>query len=660
MASRFSLSCVTRKIHEAIPIRSLTTEESRKKYLNEYKESIDQPDVFWKKQAHDYISWNKPFSKTFEGAFAQGETKWFVDGELNACYNAIDRHVAERGDEVAMIWEGDEVGDTKKYTFAEMQKKISQIANAMLSKGVKKGDVVTIFMPMIPELPMTMLACARIGAVHSVVFAGFSSDALRDRLNDCNSKWVFVADEGKRGGKNVKLKESLDVALKECPQVQNVFVYKRTGTPVAMHEPRDVYMEDLLPTLSDSCPVVPVTSDHPLFILYTSGSTGKPKGILHNTAGYLLYAAFTAKNTFDMQKGDTFCCAADCGWITGHSYIVYGPLVNGVTTVMFESIPTYPDPYRYWDLVERVGATQFYTAPTAIRALMKFDSAGIKKYNLSTLRNLGSVGEPINPEAWEWYFNNVGQGKCTVSDTYWQTETGGHIATNLPGTTPMKPGSCSNPYYGIDLVVLDPQSGKEIQGNNVEGVLAIKRAWPGMAASVYGDHERFLNTYLKPYPGYYFTGDSCRRDEDGNYFITGRVDDVINPSGHRIGTAELEAALNSAEEVSESAVIGFPHDVKGEGIGCFVILKEGYQPSDKLAQSLKNSVRKAIGPIATPDFIVFTDLPKTRSGKIMRRILRKIAAGEEHALGDTSTLADPSVVPKLIEQFKAMRSQPRA
>lgn len=585
--------------------------------MDDYKRSLDHPGQYWKEQALNFLSWSKPFSKTFEGSFSEGKTKWFVDGELNACYNAIDRHVAERGNEVAMIWEGDEPGDTKKFTFSEMQREISKIANVMLSKGVKKGDVVTVYMPMIPELPMAMLACARIGAVHSVVFAGFSSEALKDRILDCNSKFVFVADEGKREGKRIKLKESVDAALKGAPNVQAVFVFKRTGAQVAMANNRDYFMDDLLKTTSPNCSVVPMRSDDPLFILYTSGSTGKPKGILHTTAGYLTYASMTARNTFDMRKGDVFCCVADCGWITGHSYIVYGPLINGVTTVLFESVPTYPDPYRYWDLVQRVKATQFYTAPTALRALMKFDAKDIAKYDLSSLRILGSVGEPINPEAWEWYFTNIGKEKCTVVDTYWQTETGGHIATNLPGAIPMKPGSCGYPYYGIDFAVLDPTSGKELLDNNVEGVLAIKKPWPGMAATVYGDHDRFLNTYLKPYPSFYFTGDSCRRDGEGSYFITGRVDDVINSSGHRIGTAELEAAINSVEEVSESAVVGFPHDIKGEGIGCFVILKDGFQPSEKLTQLLKNVVRTAIGPIATPDFIVYTDLPKVSLLKLM-------------------------------------------
>jgi acetyl-CoA synthetase len=498
-------------------------------------------------------------------------------------------------------------------------------------------------MPMIPELAMVMLACARIGAVHSVVFAGFSADSIKGRILNGNSKFVFTADQGLRGGKTVPLKETIDKALAGCPEVRAVFVYKRTGAEVDMISNRDYWMADLLPLAKPYCPCEPMNSEDPLFLLYTSGSTGKPKGLEHTSAGYLLYVTMTTKLTFNLQEGDIYCCVADCGWITGHSYIVYGPLSNGSTSVMFESIPTYPDPYRYWNLVQTHKVTQFYTAPTAIRALIKFDSAPIASYDLSSLRVLGSVGEPINPEAWSWYFNHVGRGKCSVVDTYWQTETGGHIGSNIPGAMPMKPGSCAMPYYGIDFVVLDPTSGKEIEGNGVEGVLGIKRPWPSIARTVYGDHERYLQVYMKPYPGYYFTGDGCRRDKDGYYWITGRVDDVINPSGHRIGTAEIESALVACPEVSEAAVIGFPHEVKGEGIGCFVILRNGIEESHALSDKLKRAVREAIGPIATPDFIIFTDLPKTRSGKIMRRILRKVASFEVDSIGDTSTLADPTV-----------------
>lgn len=521
--------------YSPVPLPGITIEQSQAEYFDRYDQSVQNPKMFWKEKAHKYIDWIEPFSSTLEGSFSDGSIKWFSGGKLNVCYNAIDRHVANNGDKVAIRWEGDELGTSKSITYREMQAEISRIANAMKSQGVKKGDVVTIYMPMIPQLPMVMLACARIGAVHSVVFAGFSSGALRDRINDCGSKWVFTADEGKRGGKAIKLKEAVDTAVAQCPNVNNVFVFKHTGGDISLVPDRDLWMHDLLPQSSSECPIEEMDSDDPLFILYTSGSTGKPKGLVHSTGGYSVYAAITAKNTFDLRKDDVFCCVADCGWVTGHTYIVYGPLLNGVTSVMFESVPTYPNPYRYWDTIQRVKATQFYTAPTAIRTLMRYPEGPIKDYDLSTLRVIGSVGEPINPEAWKWYYDFVGHGKCNVVDTYWQTETGGHIITNLPGTTVMKPGSCAYPFYGVQLAVLDATSGKEIDGNGVEGVLALKAPWPGMAKTIFGDHQRFLSTYMSPYQGYYFTGDACRRDEDGAYWITGRVDDVINPSGHRIG-----------------------------------------------------------------------------------------------------------------------------
>jgi len=557
-----------------------------------------------------------------------------------------------KGDQTAIIWESDEPNDARHISFNELTLEVAKIANMLKSLGVKKGDVVTIYMPMMPEIAMAMLACARIGAVHSVVFAGFSADSLRDRVKDCNSRVVLTADEGKRGGKTVALKTSVDAAVKTLPQVQSVIVFKRTGNPVPMDLTRDFFADELLAKMRPVCPAETMDAEDPLFILYTSGSTGKPKGLVHTTAGYLLGALTTTKNSFNLIEGDIFCCVADCGWITGHTYAVYGPLLNGATTVIFESIPTYPDSYRYWDLVQKHRVTQFYTAPTAIRALMRFDAAPIAKYDMSTLRVLGSVGEPINPEAWKWYFDHVGRGKCSVVDTYWQTETGSHLAASLPGVHPMVPGSCGLPCYGVDFAVLDPQTGNELVGNNVEGVLAIRGTIPSIARTVSGDHERYVNIYTKPYGGYYFTGDGCRRDENGFYFITGRVDDVINPSGHRLGTAEIEAALNSCAEVSESAVVGFPHDIKGEGIACYVVLKEGITGNADLIKKLKDAVRSAIGPIATPDIIVFSDLPKTRSGKIMRRVLRKVAAGEEDSIGDVSTLADSNVVPKLIENFK--------
>lgn len=652
--------CVA-KSYGPIAVPGKTVQESAKEYAETYKASVEDPTAFWAKEATKYITWSKPFTKVITGEFAQGTAKWFEDGQLNVSYNAIDRHIeAGRGNDVALIWEGDEMGDNKQITFNELKEEVSKIANVMKSNGIKKGDVVTLYMPMIPQIAMVMLACTRIGAVHSIVFAGFSSESLKDRIKDCKSKFVFTADEGKRGGKTVRLKGAVDDALVQCPEVEKVFTYKRTGGDINMKAGRDVWMHDLLPKASTECAPEPMNSEDPMFILYTSGSTGKPKGLLHTTGGYTVYAATTAKNTFDLRKNDVFCCVADCGWVTGHTYIVYGPLLNGVTSVLFESVPTYPDPYRYWELAEKVGATQFYTAPTAIRALMRYDTAPIKNYNLNKLRVIGSVGEPINPEAWKWYFDHVGQDRATVVDTYWQTETGGHIATNLPGAVPMKPSSCSSPFYGIQFAVLESTTGKEIQGNNVEGVLAIKAPWPAMARTVYGDHDRYLKTYLKVYDGYYITGDACRKDQDGAIFITGRVDDVINPSGHRIGTAELEAILNHSDEVSESAVIGFPHDVKGEGIGCYVVLKDGIEGTPKLTQALKKSVRDAIGPFATPDFIVYGDLPKTRSGKIMRRILRKIAVDDIAGLGDTSTLADPAVVPKLVEAFKIAKEHNQA
>lgn len=644
------------KVYPPIPVEGKTVQQSQEEYRQRYSRSISDIEGFWADEANKFITWFKPFEKVLTGDFTEGTAKWFEGGKLNACYNALDRHLPTKGDRPALIWEGDEPGDRKVYSYKQMQEEVSKIANVMKAQGVKKGDVVTIYMPMIPQLPMVMLACARIGAIHSVVFAGFSAEALKDRIKDCKSKWVFAADEGKRGGKAIKLKQIADDAIAQCPDVKKLFVFKRTGAEVKFNADRDLWMEDLLPSASSQCPVEVMDSEDPLFIIYTSGSTGKPKGVVHSTAGYLLYTTMAAKNTFDLRENDVFCSVADCGWITGHSYVVYGPLTNGITATMFESIPTYPDPYRYWDLIQSIKATHFYTAPTAIRALMRFSEEPIKKFDLSSVRLLGTAGEPTNPEAWEWYYENVGHSKKTILDTYWQTETGGPIVTNLPGVTPMKPGACSSPFYGIELAVLDSQTGKEIQGNNVEGVLAIKKPWPGLARTVYGDHERFLSTYMKPYGGYYFTGDACRRDADGSIWITGRVDDVINPSGHRIGTAELEGVLDEAEEVSESAVVGFPHPVKGDGIGCFVILKEGVQPSEQLSKKLRDSIRSTIGPFAAPDFIIYSDLPKTRSGKIMRRILRKIASGESDSLGDISTLADPSVVPKLVEQFKTLKN----
>eukprot|EP00428_Durinskia_dybowskii_P061331 CAMPEP_0170369332 /NCGR_PEP_ID=MMETSP0117_2-20130122/7926_1 /TAXON_ID=400756 /ORGANISM="Durinskia baltica, Strain CSIRO CS-38" /LENGTH=661 /DNA_ID=CAMNT_0010624043 /DNA_START=14 /DNA_END=1999 /DNA_ORIENTATION=+ len=629
-------------------------------YRELYDQSIADPKAFWTSMSEKYLTWFSPFDRVMDGTFEDADVKFFANGKINACYNCVDRHLPERENQTAIIWEGDEIGTHRYITYRELSQEVCRIANVMKMNGVKKGDVVTIYMPMIPQVAMTMLACARIGAVHSIVFAGFSADSLRDRIQDCNSKFLFIADEGKRGGKSLALRAIANAAAVQCPGVTHMFTFRTTDPelPRPLSEGKswqEVWMHEWLPRARPVCPCEWMDAEDDFFILYTSGSTGKPKGVAHTTGGYLLYAAMTTQNSFDLKEKDIFCCVADCGWITGHTYIVYGPLLNGATTVMFESVPTYPNPYRYWDLVQTHKVTQFYTAPTAIRALIRYDAAPIANYDLSSLRVLGSVGEPINPEAWKWYYTNVGRGRCSVVDTYWQTETGGHVATNFPGITPMKPGSCAFPYYGIEFAIVEPQSGKELEGNGVEGVLCIKKPWPSIARTVYGDHDRYRSVYTRPYPGYYFTGDGAKRDEDGYYWITGRVDDVINPSGHRIGTAEIESALVScAEFVSEAAVVGFPHEIKGEGIGCYIILRQGVEGTAQVTTTLKNAVRAAIGPIATPDFIIYSELPKTRSGKIMRRILRKIAAGEEDSIGDVTTLADPSVVDVLIAKFKAL------
>ena len=651
-------------------------EENFAEYKARYQRSLTDPSGFWKETALEYVSWFSPFDDdcVFGGSVKEGDMHWFRNGKLNISYNCVDRHVSSgRGDQTALLWEGDEPGLNRAITYSELQRGVCRIANVMKTRGVKKGDVVTIYMPMIPELAMVMLACCRIGAVHSIVFAGFSAESLRGRITDCSSQWIFTSDQGRRGGRSLPLKDIVDSALDDNDvRVTNVFVFSREATlPVEARAPlaedaavltlnckmtkgRDVDMRSMLDQAKPYCPCEWLDSEDTMFILYTSGSTGKPKGVAHTTGGYLVHAALSTKTSFDVKEGDIYACVADCGWITGHTYIVYGPLCLGTTSLMFESIPTYPNPYRYWDVVQRHKVTQFYTAPTAVRALMRYPTEPIADYDLSTLRVLGSVGEPINPEAWRWYDKYVGRGRCSISDTYWQTETGGHVATNMPGTVNQKPGSCALPYYGIEFAVVDATTGLELLGNNVSGVLCIKRTWPSMARTVYGDHDRFMNVYLRPYPGFYFTGDGCTRDNNGYYNITGRVDDVINPSGHRIGTAEVESALVECAEVSEAAVVGFPHDIKGEGICCFVILGSTYSPSKELAQTLKNAVRSAIGPFATPDLIIFTDLPKTRSGKIMRRILRKVVAGESDSIGDTSTLADPTIVDKLISEFNSV------
>jgi acetyl-CoA synthetase len=581
--------------------------------------------------------------------FNEGMISWFLGGKLNACENCVDRHVKDKGDQTAIIWEADEPGQEKYITYRELQRNVSRLANVLRHHDIHKGDRVAIYMPMIPEAAYAMLACARIGAVHSVVFAGFSAESLRDRINDSQCKAVITADEGLRAKKIIPLKRTVDEAIMACPSVKNVFVAQRTGNKIPFFPPRDIWLHEAMDAERPYCPIEHMDSEDTLFLLYTSGSTGKPKGISHTTAGYLLFAAMTHKYVFDYQPGEVFACVADVGWITGHSYVLYGPLLNGATTVMFESIPTYPDAGRYWEMVQRLKINQFYTAPTAIRAIQREGDAYVKKYNKSSLRILGSVGEPISPETWKWYYNVVGEGRCAIVDTYWQTETGGILITPLPGATPAKPGSATLPFFGIEPVLLSPE-GEELKGNEITGLLAIKRSWPGIARTIQGDHRRFYTTYLEQFKGYYLTGDGAHRDKDGYYWITGRVDDIMNVSGHRIGSAEIESALVSHPFCSEAAVVGFPHEIKGEGIFAYVILKEGYDGNGEIIGELRNEVRHHIGAIATPDEILIAPgLPKTRSGKIMRRLLRKIAANQTDDLGDITTLADPAIVQKLIE-----------
>ncbi len=622
-------------------------------YEKLYARSVEDNDAFWGEMGRELLSWTHEFKQVNDTEFEAGMIAWFLGGKLNACHNCVDRHVPERGDQAAIIWESDEPGEGRTYTYRELQREVSRLANVLRHNGVRKGDRVAIYMPMIPQAAFAMLACARIGAVHSVVFAGFSAEALRDRINDAKCVAVITADEGVRGRRIIPLKRTVDEAVMACPTVQHVFVAERTGTKVPFYPPRDIMLSEAMEAERPYCPIEDVDSEDTLFLLYTSGSTGKPKGVAHTTGGYLTYAAATHKYVFDYKDGDVFACVADVGWITGHSYIVYGPLANGATTLMFESIPTYPDAGRYWDMVERHKITQFYTAPTAIRAIARESDEFVTKYDRSSLRVLGSVGEPINPDTWKWYYEVVGESRCDVVDTWWQTETGGIMITPLPGATPTKPGSATRPFLGIEPVLLS-EKGDEIEGNDVSGLLAIKRPWPGMARTIQGDHQRFLNTYLKLYNGYYLTGDGARRDEDGYYWITGRVDDVINVSGHRIGSAEVESALVSHPACAEAAVVGFPHEIKGQGIFAYVLLKDGFaddeETRDELVGELRNEARHHIGPIATPDHILIAPgLPKTRSGKIMRRILRKIAEEKTEDLGDVSTLADPSVVQSLVD-----------
>ncbi len=624
--------------------------KSMDEYREMYDRSLKDPEGFWAEQA-EIIDWFKKWDKVLDYDFKEGKIQWFIGGKTNAAYNCLDRHLKDKADKTALIWVGNEPGEERKFTYRELYEEVGKLANALRKLGVKKGDRVSIYLPMIPELAISLLACARIGAIHSVVFGGFSAEALRDRIVDAEAKVLITSDGSFRGKKKIPLKANADKAVEGLNFLEKVVVVKRTGMDVDMKEGRDVWYHEIVENESPDAPYEEMDAEDPLFILYTSGSTGKPKGVLHTTGGYMVYAAMTHKYIFDVHDDDIYWCTADIGWVTGHTYIVYGPLANGATTIMFEGIPSYPQPDRFWEIVDKYKVTIFYTAPTAIRALMKEGDEWVKKHDLSSLRVLGSVGEPINPEAWLWYYRVVGKERCPIVDTWWQTETGGILITPLPGATPLKPGSATFPFFGVEPAIMDDK-GNELEGNDVEGALVMKRPWPGMARTVYRNHKRFIETYFSMYPGYYFTGDGARRDKDGYYWITGRIDDVINVSGHRLGTAEIESALVAHPAVAEAAVVGFPHDIKGQGIYAYVILKKGYEPSDDLRKELIQHVRKEIGPIATPDKIQFTEgLPKTRSGKIMRRILRKIAAGvtDKSAFGDTSTLADPSVVDALIE-----------
>ncbi len=620
---------------------------NKARYEEMYKHSIDDPEGFWAEQAESLLSWFKPWDKVMDFDYHKAEIKWFSGAKLNAAYNCIDRHLGTRGEQTAIIWESDDPGVDQHISYKQLHEQVCKLSNVLKSRGVKKGDRVSIYMPMIPEAAVAMLACARIGAVHSIVFGGFSPEALKDRILDSDCQTVITADEGPRGGKNVPLKANVEKALEQCPAVHTTVVVKRTGNRVPGNSSRDVWYHEAMASASADCPAEEMDAEDPLFILYTSGSTGKPKGVLHTTGGYQLYTAITHKYVFDYHDGDIYWCTADVGWVTGHSYIVYGPLANGATTLMFEGTPTYPDAGRFWQVVDKHKVNIFYTAPTAIRALMGQGDEPVKQSSRTSLRLLGTVGEPINPEAWEWYYHVVGDGRCPIVDTWWQTETGGILITPLPGATELKPGSATLPFFGIQPALVDAD-GKELEGA-ASGNLIIKHSWPGQMRTIYGDHQRFFDTYFATYPGNYFTGDGARRDEDGYWWITGRVDDVINVSGHRMGTAEVESALVLHDKVAEAAVVGYPHAIKGQGIYAYVTLMTGVEATDDLKKELVQLVRKEIGPIASPDVIQWAPgLPKTRSGKIMRRILRKIAGNELSNLGDTSTLADPAVVDDLI------------
>ncbi len=620
-------------------------------YQDLYKRSIDDADNFWAEKAREYLSWYKEWDKVLEYDLVEGNISWFKGGKINASYNCLDRHVGKLNNRVAYFWEGDDPSESKVITFLSLYKQVNKFAAALKAKGVQKGDRVIIYLPMIVELPVAMLACARIGAVHSVVFGGFSAESIASRIHDSGAKTVITVDGGYRGGKALPLKKNVDEALANCPDVETVIVFDRCGLNPTLKEGKEFWWHELIadPSLPDYIEPEQMDSEDPLFILYTSGSTGKPKGVLHTHGGYLLHAAMTCKITFDIKEHETFWCTADIGWVTGHTYSVYGVLCNGFTNVLFEGIPTYPGFDRYWQIVEKLHVEKFYTAPTVIRSLAKEGPDPVKKHDISSLKLLGTVGEPINPEAWRWYYTHVGRDWCPIVDTWWQTETGGHMMTPLPGVSPIKPGSCSLPFFGVDPVILDPDTGEEIKYPDQEGALFIRKPWPGMIRTVFGDHERFKETYLSRMPGMYFTGDGAKKDEDGYYWITGRIDDVINVSGHRMGTAEVESALVLHDNVAEAAVVGFPHPIKGQGIYAFVTVNTGIPKTDELKKELIGLVRTQIGPIASPDAIQWADaLPKTRSGKIMRRVLKKIAAGDVKDLGDITTMADPTVMDSLV------------
>ncbi len=624
-------------------------------YATLYEESIKTPETFWPKMANEFISWSQPWHTLTESNLNRGDAAWFIGGQLNACYNCVDRHLNDRADQTAIIWEGDDPTQQDHISFLELHQRVCRLANLLLDRGVKKGDRVCLYMPMIPEAAYARLACARIGAIHSVVFGGFSPQALQDRILDSDCQTVITADEGVRAGKPIPLKENTDKALEGCPNVHTVLVVRHANSGVNMQPERDVWYNDAVKNYPVDCPVTPMDSEDPLFILYTSGSTGKPKGVLHTTGGYLLHAAMTHRYVFDYHDGDIYWCTADVGWVTGHTYIVYGPLANGATTLMFEGVPNYPDASRCWQIVDKHQVNIFYTAPTALRSLMGQGDDYVKQCDRSSLRLLGSVGEPINPEAWEWYYQIVGDSRCPIVDTWWQTETGGIMITPLPGAIDMKPGSATLPFFGVEPVLLDPD-GNVLEGA-ASGNLAIKRSWPSQIRTVFGDHQRCIETYYTTYPGYYFTGDGARRDESGYFWITGRVDDVLNVSGHRMGTAEVESALVLHEAVAEAAVVGYPHPIKGQGIYAYVTLMAGVEGTEALKQALESLIRSEIGAIAKPDILQWAPaLPKTRSGKIMRRILRKIAENELDQLGDTSTLADPNVVADLIAHSPQIKS----